>query len=178
VTEVSPVLQALYRGDREGVEALMPLPGELDLHEAAALGERDRVGDLLDTEPAQVSALSPDGFSPLHLAAFFGREEVVALLLARGAPVDVYSQSSFARVTPLGSAAAAGETSIARRLLDAGADVNARSLDGEFTPLHAAAQRGDAELVRLLLERGADRTARDSEGRTPDDLAADQPSRG
>jgi ankyrin repeat protein len=172
VTEVSPVLQALYRGDHDGVEALKPPPGELDLYEAAALGESDRVRDLLDAEPGAVSALSPDGFSPLHLAAFFGWEEVVALLLERGAPLDAHSQSSFARVTPLGSAAAAGETSIARRLLDAGADVNARSLDGEFTPLHAAAQGGNAPLVALLLERGADRSASTDEGKTSQDLAA------
>ena len=166
------MLEALYRGDEAGVEALRPPADELDLFEAAALGEADRVRELLAQDPNAVRALSPDGFTPLHLAAFFGRVETVDALLRHQAPLETYAEASFAPVTPLGSAAAAGMTDVVRALLDAGADANARGRDGGFTALHAAAQGGNVALAQLLLERGADPAARTDEGKTPLDLAA------
>jgi ankyrin repeat protein len=57
-------------------------------------------------------------------------------------------------VPPLGTAAFVGSKTLARLLLDAGADPDATSAEG-FTALDAARQNGDEELVRLLLERGA-----------------------
>ena len=166
------MLQALYRGDHAAVEATRPPAAELDLFEAAALGETERVRQLLRDDPGAVAGFSPDGFTPLHLAAFFGHPDAVDVLLEHGARVDVYAEASFAPVAPLGSAAAAGSTEAARLLLDAGADVNTRGREGGFTPLHSAAQSGTDDLVRLLLERGADRDARTNDGRTPLDLAA------
>lgn len=170
---VSAVLQALYREREDLVEPLRPPTNQLDVFEAAALGEPDRVRQLLDGDPDLVSAFSPDGFTPLHLAAFFGRGVVVDLLLDRGAPLEVFARSSFAPVTPLQSAASAGHVQVARRLLDAGANARAESERGGFTPLHSAAQNGDVELARLLLERGADAAAASDDGRTPLDLAPD-----
>lgn len=166
------MLEALYRGDEAGVEALRPPTDELDLYEAAALGEADRVRAILAQDPEAVRTLSPDGFTPLHLAAFFGRVETVDVLLRHEAPVETYAEASFAPVTPLGSAAAAGMIDVARILLDAGADVNARGRDGGFTALHAAAQGGNVALAELLLERGADRDVSTDDGTTPLDLAA------
>ena len=50
-------------------------------------------GSLLDEDPANANAWSPDGFTALHLAIFGGSEEAVRLLLERGADVDALATS-------------------------------------------------------------------------------------
>ena len=47
-------------------------------------------------DPGLATAFSPDGFTALHFAAFFGKAEVAHILLEAGADVDVYTQNAFA----------------------------------------------------------------------------------
>jgi uncharacterized protein len=169
---VSAVLRARYRGLGEAVEALLEAGPELDVFDAAALGELERLRELLDRDASETSAYSSDGFTPLHLASFFGQPGAVELLLERGADVSAVSRNPLG-VTPLHSAAAARQTRIADLLLERGADAGARQ-QGGFTALHAAAQNGDGELAELLLACGADRGARSEDGRLPAELAAEQ----
>ena len=174
---LSPVLHALYRWNSATANALvgelLAAGPELDLFDAAALGDTDRLRELLDAEPDRVNAWSGDGFTPLHLACFFGRPNAAALLLERGADVSLMSTNPQIRVLPINSAAAGGGAEIVRLLLEHGADPNARAERG-FTALHAAAQHGDFELADLLLGHGADRLARTDGGKAPGDLARDQ----
>jgi ankyrin repeat protein len=146
---------------------------ELDVFDAAAVGRADRLSRLLDAQPDLAGAWTPDGFTPLHLAAFFaGDPDTVALLLARGAPVDVQARQEMA-VTPLGSACAAGHGAVARLLVEAGADPGSVQAGG-YTPLHAAAAGGDAALARLLIAHGADPARPADDRRTPADLARER----
>ena len=161
---LSAVLAALYCRQEDILAALMDRRPPLDLFEAAALGRTDQLAELLDSGD-DAAAWSTDGFSALHLAAFFGRVAAVRLLLDRGSPVDRPSRNGM-QVTPLHSAAAGHHAGIGALLLAAGADPNARQ-HGGFAPLHAAAQNGDLALVRALLDHGADPRARDDDGRTP-----------
>ncbi len=170
-TGVSAVLLARYRNRVDLVELLVAAGAELDIFDAAGLGATERLRQLLDEHQQPVSAWSADGFTPLHLAAFFRNRAVAELLLDHGADVEAVSQNDM-RVTPLHSAAAGGDTAICRLLIERDADVSARQ-EGGFTPLHAAAHNGDLELARLLVERGADPTARTDDGRTPADFLAD-----
>lgn len=124
---VSAVLRALYLGRARALELLLAAGPRLDLFEAAAVGALERVAALLDEDPADVRAFSPDGFTALHLAAGFGRVDVVALLLARGAVVDARTAAGW---TALHAAAAEGELAVARLLLAAGAAADARGDDG------------------------------------------------
>jgi catechol 2,3-dioxygenase-like lactoylglutathione lyase family enzyme len=157
------VLAALYRGDRDGAEVL-GAGAALDLFAAAALGRAERVGELLATAPDAVSGHTADGFTALHLAAFFGSPDVVALLLAAGADVTAVAANPSA-VTPLHSAAAQQSEESVRLLLEAGAPVDAQQTGG-FTALHAAARHGDHALAELLLAHGATRGVTDDDGRT------------
>lgn len=169
---VSAVLHARYRGLGEVVEAVLEAGPELDVFDAAALGELERLRELLDRDASATSSWSSDGFTPLHLASFFGQPEAVELLLERGADVSAVARNPLG-VTPLHSAAAARQTRIVGLLLEHGADANARQQAG-FTALHAAAQNGDAELAELLLAHGADPGARTEGGRLAAELAAEQ----
>ena len=160
---LSAVLAALYCRQEDILAAFLDRRPPLDLFEAAALGLHELLGELLDSGD-DLAAWSADGFSSLHLAAFFGRTATVRVLLERGAPVDRPSRNGM-KVTPLHSAAAGHHAGIGALLLAAGADPNARQ-HGGFAPLHAAAQNGDLPLVQALIDHGADRDARDDDGRT------------
>ena len=165
----SELLEALYRGDRNTVEAILAERPDLTIFEAAAVGDAKRVRELLSVQPGAAAEWSPDGFTALHLAAFFGREKVAATLLERGADVSAVARNPL-RVQPLHSAAAGGHTAVARLLLQHGADPNARQ-EGGFVPLHAAA-RND-QLYELLLASGADQDAATDDGRTAADFRAE-----
>ena len=167
----SELLEALYRSDRDAVEAKLAERPDLTLFEAAAVGDTGRVRELLSLEPDSVGGWSPDGFTALHLAAFFGHEPVAAALLERGAEVGAVARNPI-RVQALHSAAAGGHTAVARLLLEHGADPNARQ-EGGFVPLHAAAQAGNDELYELLVASGADQDAVTDDDRTAADFRAD-----
>lgn len=163
------VLLAQYHRKPEAVRFLLARHPELTLHEACATGVRDRVESILQDVPRMIDAHSPDGFTPLSLACFFGHTELAKRLINRGANLDLAAANPM-QVTPLHAAAAGRHTEIVGALLEAGANPNARQ-QGGFTPLHAAAQNGDAETARLLLDKGADREARAENNQTPLDFA-------
>lgn len=169
---VSILLQALYhrRSDIAGV--ILGHEPLLDLHEAAAVGQAGRVAQLLEDDPEAVNTYSADGFTALHLAAFFGQAEVVEVLLARGADVTAVSDNAM-RVLPLHSAAAAGSTEAMKRLLAHGADPDARQ-SGGFTPLMSAAAGGNEPALQVLLEHGADPYLRSDEDKTAADFAQER----
>jgi len=168
----SALLLSYYHGKAEVANALLTHRPDLDMREAATVGDADRIRELGARDPGLVNAFGDDGFHPLGLAAFFKRPEAVRALLDLGA--DPHLATRPAGFTPLHSAVAddTGQAAkeIVRMLLDAGADPNARSAtDG--TPLHTAAFTGDMIVVRLLLAAGGSPVVEDNKGRTPLDLA-------
>jgi ankyrin repeat protein len=166
---VSALMLARYRFDRAVSDALLAADPELDLFEAATYGFIDRLRERLDEDPGAVAAYSPDGFTALHHAAFFGKAEVARILLHAGASVHAYTRNEFAN-QPLHAAAAGRNIEICRLLLAAGADVDATQ-HGGYTPLHEAAQHGDGEMVELFLSAGADPRIVTGDGRLAADVA-------
>jgi ankyrin repeat protein len=162
---LSVILKAAYYGKRDVVEALLASGVQLNIFEAAATGQTDRIQALLEEDPALVKSYSPDGFAPLSLAAFFGHPDTVDALLAAGADVNAASRETM-KLTPLASALATGQNRIARTLIDHGANVNAKG-DSDVTPLHTAAARGNIEAATMLLEHGADINASTTDGKKP-----------
>ena len=166
---VSAILRARYHGHAWIAERLADAVDELDLYEASALGRVGRVAELVAADPGVIDAPAPDGFTALHLAAFFGQLETAAVLLESGADVDAQAANP-SRVRPLHSAAAGGHAAIVALLLERGANPDARQ-HGGYVPLHSAAAQGDVVSVRLLLEHGADPALRTEDGRSAADLA-------
>jgi ankyrin repeat protein len=167
---LSPVLAAAYSGHPRLAEHLADRvgPDALGLFEAAVVGEAAVVRRKL-AEGWEIEDKSGDGYTPLHLAAYFGRLEVARLLLERGADPNVVA-SNDSRVTPLHSAVSARRRDVAGLLLAHGASANAVQKGG-WTPLHSAAHNGDEAIVDLLLLRGADPSRPADDGRTPPDMA-------
>ena len=166
------VLVAAYNGQEPLARSLAGRKPQLDLFEAAVLGDLKRVTALLDADPSRLDSFSQDGWTPLHLAAFFGRNEVVALLLARDAKLELKSKNQLNN-TPLNAAVAANKLEAARLLLEKGADANSHQ-HGGITPLHSAAFNGNLEMVRLLLSYRADANAISEDNRTPLGMAVEK----
>lgn len=166
---LSALLLACYHRRRDLLEVLLAAAPDLDIFEATAVGRAKRVGQLLAAEPGLARAWSPDGFTSLHFAAFFGFPEIAELLLQGGADVNAVARNAMA-VRPLHSAAAVGQRAVVQILLAHGGDPNVRQ-QGGWTPLQEAAHLGDAEMARMLLERGADPALANDEGKTALDLA-------
>lgn len=161
----SPVLLAKYYGHAEIIDFFLSKNINLTIFESAALGKSDTILFLLRHDPQLLQAMSHDGFTPLHLAVFFGHSALVELLLQKGAPVNVHSKNTL-HVTPLHSAVAGRRLEIAKMLLTNNADTNAQQ-QGGHTPLHGAAFNGHLEMVELLIRNGAQISSINDEGKTP-----------
>ncbi|HUR22233.1 MAG TPA: ankyrin repeat domain-containing protein [Acidimicrobiales bacterium] len=154
----SAVRAALYVHNQEIADVLLEAKPELDVFDAAAAGDIDRLTELLDGDPELAGAWSEDGYTPLHFAAFFDRGKAVRVLLDRGADVAAVARNDM-EVQPLHSAVAANSRDVAAALLIAGADPNARQ-QGGYTPLMGAQQNEEeGEMVRLLMDHGAEESA-------------------
>jgi ankyrin repeat protein len=167
----SPILMALYMRKPEEAERLST-GARLNIWEAAALGRDERVAELLREDRSLANAWSPDGFTPVGLAAFFGHASTARLLVDAGADVGAVARNEM-KVQPLHAAAAAKEIDIVRILLDRGADPNARQQVG-YTALMECARGGRDDIVSLLLEHGADPALRTDDGKSASDLAREQ----
>jgi uncharacterized protein len=164
---VSALLLARYRGLLEVVEAIRARR-PIDVFEAAAVGDIERLSVLLADRWASTECWSPDGFTPLQLAAFFDHPGAAAVLLRAGADVSARATNPMG-IQALHAAAASPTGSCVALVVAAGADVN-ETQQGAFTALHEAALRGDAAMAELLIAAGADRAARSAEGKVPADL--------
>lgn len=164
---VSMAMQALYNGQPAIARLIADRKGTLSLFEAAGLGDVAAVRAAADE--TSVRALSPDGFTALQFAAFFGQPEAAKALIEAGSELDRLSENGLG-VAPIHAALAGGHVGIARALISAGADVRLASAEG-YTPLHYCGELGDAELAAELLAMGVDRQAKSKGGQTPADTA-------
>jgi ankyrin repeat protein len=161
---VSALMQARYEGRREIVDILRASAGDLDVFEAATFGDVPRLRALLAADPGLARAFSNDGFTALHLAAFFAQPEAGEELLRSGADPNAVARNPM-KVAVINSAAASGRADLVKIVLRAGADPNSRQMAG-YTALHAAAAHDNVEMTRALLDAGADISLRSDDGQT------------
>jgi ankyrin repeat protein len=142
-----------------------------------------------------VNAKTDKGLSAVTLAAYYGRSEVLAALLAERprlslheaaivgdlkrvkeavdkSPALANDTSSPDGFPPLGLAAHFGRSDVVRYLLGKGASVNFAAAGNGFTALTGAIAGGHREVVRILLDAGANVNHRYEEQRFSPLLAA------
>lgn len=165
--------------------------GDSALIEAAILGEKEVVGELIQRN-IDVNIRDANGYTALMYAAKNGKIAVARMLLNAGADVNAKETPALSTgVTPvllaaqhgkkrmvklladnkadvnyaLSEAAHLGDSGAVQLLLKNGANVNTRNRFG-VTPLMRAARAGRYIALRCLLENGADVNARDKSGGT------------
>ena len=158
---------------------------DIDINLAASTGDIEAVKQYLDAG-GDVNAKNKVTTTPLYWAAYEGQKEIVELLIANGADVNLRSgmvvktkdgsegnkmaQELMNNRTPLDMAIRKEHTEIAELLIAKGTDVNAKSNRG-YTPLHEASKNEKTEILELLIAKGADVNAKDDDGDTPLDYA-------
>ncbi|KAE8443861.1 hypothetical protein EG329_001270 [Mollisiaceae sp. DMI_Dod_QoI] len=136
------------------------------LHLATEAGDIDVIR-LLTEHHASLEYINKAGQLPLHIAAMYGYEKIVDLLLAMGSPVNTDDEHA----SPLHMASAWGWHKVAVKLIKAGADIESRDEKGR-TPLYLAAYNGSRITVDLLLRYKANPNIADTDGRSPLHVAA------
>lgn len=106
--------------------------------------------------------------TPMHMAAFFGREKVIELLAKKGGDVNAINEAGR---SPLYSAVHANHPHAVEALLKLGAKLDARYGQDRKTILHIAAENKRYEAAEKLLEAGADLKAKDGAGKSAVDYA-------
>jgi uncharacterized protein len=173
---ISPVDFLLMRsaklGDLRGIELLLSKGADAnaaDVHGISALmmaagrGHPAAVRTLLDNgaNPRAKSKGSgfirsadgsrlPGGNTALHAACYAGRAEIVGLLLAKEAEVNVKSGDGW---TPVMAAAFSGDPRAMQLLLQAGGDIGGINETG-YSAAALALINGNAACYRILMSRG------------------------
>lgn len=126
-------------------------------------GSLKGVKKCIDADDGAVLSKGDWGVTPLHLACSQGREDIVRLLLGRGAPINAQDCHGG---SPLHLAVFENHTDIVRLLVLEGACVDIR--DGFGTsPLTRAVEGGGDVIVRMLIRVDAHINQRDTFGDTP-----------
>jgi ankyrin repeat protein len=170
---VSALMWSVYTGQPVIRDFLRPHVADLDISEAACLGDCDCLRRLIAADAMRARAVSGDGWPPLHLSAAFASPAAVTLLLEHGAHIHQLSHNPLRNQALHACIALGNSVEVARLLVEAGADVNATAAGG-YTPLHLAASNGNREIIALLLENGANREACCDQGKSPADYARER----
>lgn len=150
---VSCVSFAMYHGKREIAHLIASERADLDIHEACAVGNEHRVRALLYGHPGLARELSPDGFAPVALAAYFGHPAIVQALIDGGADVNAQAKNPM-KVAAIHAAVSARNLQCVEILLRHGADPNLKQQQ-DLTPLQAAQHNHDEPIIKALKAHGA-----------------------
>jgi ankyrin repeat protein len=141
---------------------------------ATLAGDAGRVAELVKAAPWSVDALSPDGWTALHLAAFLGQSAVVRTLLEQGADARVFSRAMEQNL-PIHAAAAGRRIDKASysSLISATGDPDVLQKQG-YTALMIAAANGFVDAADVLLSAGADKKLKTPDRKTAADIAQER----
>jgi ankyrin repeat protein len=155
-------------------QVLHPCFHNSELWNSSYNGDLEKTRRLLDNDIDDIELPGGAGLTPLLAAACNGFDDVVDLLLQRGADPLSTTFEGFTLLHVISSSRKAngrgtGMTMryiLASAITDKRIDINARTDDGE-TPLSRAVATGTLDSVQQLLASNADTSLVDKEGRTP-----------
>ena len=120
---------------------------------------------LLSCDASLIGRRNKDDDTPLHVAARYGNDNVIAVLIQHGAEIE--EQGWYGR-TALHHASRQGHCACIHTLIENGANVQAVDIENESTPLHLAAYADHANCVRILIDKyNAKINAADVDNDTP-----------
>jgi ankyrin repeat protein len=159
------------------VKLLQQYGGEYGkIQSAASSGDVNIVKKFL-TSGVDVNEKGKFGVTALINSAQQGHKEVVELLIAKGADVNMTGNG----VTALNAAARLGHKEVVELLIAKGADVNLKGNNG-WPPIARAAQWGRGQIIELLIANGANVNAlitssRNYKGKSTLDVAIESKKR-
>jgi ankyrin repeat protein len=137
---------ASHMGNREIAEYLLAQGAPMAICTAAMLGQTDRVGAFLASDPTLANSAGAHGISVLYHAAMSGNTEVAELLVAHGNEQDPGQ--------PLIGATLFGRLEMVKWLLARGASVQVRDWQGK-TALQLALEQNNQAVAAILRQHGA-----------------------
>ena len=150
---------AVFGAPAAALAQVAPPPAEAaayaGLHAAAWRGDAGAVAQALRASPKPgqgLEARDANGRTPLHVATFARRHEVIRALAAAGADLGAIENDRYDAVT---IAAVAGDEPTLALLLSLGASAKLTTSRYDGTALIAAAHLGHAGVVRQLIQAGA-----------------------
>jgi ankyrin repeat protein len=129
-----------------------------DINVATKLGDLQRVRELIDEDPSLISQVPPYSYytgSPLRNAAGAGHNEVVKLLLDRGADINQPEPGVAPHGGALHSALSGRHWDVVKLLLDRGANPNAEVESSGNCLFMAKHVNAPKEIIELLASYGA-----------------------
>ena len=161
-----------------------------DVFDAIRSGDGTRLAALLAQNPALASARNERGHSPVLIAQYHHRGELLNMILAADPELDIFDAASVGRSSrvaelldqdpsllnsysqdgffPLALAAFFGHPDTVGLLLARGADITLAARNPmRIQPLHAGVASGSVDVVRLLVEAGAPVNAKQQGGWAP-----------
>ncbi len=143
------------------------MPGASSIHLAVISGDARAVRALLakDIKP-DTRTKNEDAVTPLFAAAFYGRTEVMRMLLDAGADKSAVMKGTWKTFTPIFAACLNDQAEAMAFLAEKGVDIDATIRD-ERSLLHEAARVNAVKVTKWLLARGQSATRPNKDKQTP-----------
>lgn len=157
-------------GQTDGFESNVMSP----VHVASAWSKGGTITFLAENN-VTLDPVGPQNWSPVHYAAYHGKQDCLEQLLARGADptrLDAVGRSA------LHWAADRGHPEMVAFLLSKNLDKDLPDTKYGRSPLHLAASAGYGACVRTLMMNGANENLPDKSGKTPINLAEESGHKG
>jgi len=125
-----------------------------DLFNAVVVQDLNTIRKILTSVPKEksldfINYVDDNGTTPLHQAVCLGDEEIVSLLLEKGADCNIQDNNG---TSPLMIATCENNASIVQLLLKREAKVEFQTNDEKATALHFAVDRDNSKIVKSMLE--------------------------
>ena len=128
----------------------LPHREETHIHRVIRLSGEAAIDRLISLDNLDVGDAA--GWTPLHLASFLGRTEILHILLAAGASTQRVDNEAY--MTPLHLAIVGQNADCTFALIQAKADVN-KAANSSLTPLMLAVKGGNLSIVQMLINASA-----------------------